>query len=363
MIEKQIEKFNPDWVSSPGDTILDLLEERDWSQAEFATRSGYTRKHVNQLVNGSVAISDDAALRLERVLGSTAIFWLSREARYREALARQQELTELRSQSNWLQELPLRHMLKYRWVQKFSDKGQQVAECLRFFEVASIDAWREQYEKPLAAFKSSDTHKKKFGPVAAWLKTCERQAANIECQPFDTKGFRRVLKEIRSLTSTTDPEVFVPQLVELCAGVGVAVVLVPAPTGCPVTGATRWLSPNKALLMLSLRHKSNDHLWFAFFHEAGHLLLHGKKLLFIESKDRIDDEMEREADRFAQDQLISPNAAKSLELLGNNGLAIVEFANEIGIAPGIVVGRLQKHYGLPWNSRLNTLKKRYQWKE
>ncbi|MFN8491179.1 MAG: hypothetical protein U0350_26520 [Caldilineaceae bacterium] len=29
-----------------------------------------------------------------------------------------------------------------------------------------------------------------------------------------------------------------------------------------VCGATRWLTPNKALLQLSLRYKTNDHLWF-----------------------------------------------------------------------------------------------------
>ena len=71
-------RFEPKWVSPPGDTILDLLEERGWSQAEFAQRTGYTSKHVSLLINGKASIAEDAAFRLEKVLGGTANFWLMR---------------------------------------------------------------------------------------------------------------------------------------------------------------------------------------------------------------------------------------------------------------------------------------------
>ncbi len=80
--------FSPDWVSPPGETIADLLEERNWPQAELAQRLGYTPKHLNQLIKGEVPLSEDAAMRLECVLGSSAGFWLAREARYRGRLAR-----------------------------------------------------------------------------------------------------------------------------------------------------------------------------------------------------------------------------------------------------------------------------------
>ncbi|WP_124946647.1 helix-turn-helix transcriptional regulator, partial [Sulfurirhabdus autotrophica] len=63
--------FAPDWVSPPGDTVLDIIEERDWTQAELAQRLGYTTKHVNQLIKGKVPLTEDAAIRLERVVGST----------------------------------------------------------------------------------------------------------------------------------------------------------------------------------------------------------------------------------------------------------------------------------------------------
>ena len=85
---ENIDRFQPKWpLPPPGDTILDILEEKNWTQSEFADCAGYTTKHVSQLVRGKAAITEDTALRLERVLGSSAEFWLSREAKYREAMA------------------------------------------------------------------------------------------------------------------------------------------------------------------------------------------------------------------------------------------------------------------------------------
>ncbi len=351
--------FQPDWISRPGDTIADLLDEKGWSQAEFAQRCGYTTKHASLLINGKASITEDTAIKLERVLGSSARFWLVREAQYRETLARQSEFDALEAQADWLKQLPLTDMLKFDWVKKFSHKGQQVAECLGFFGVSSVDIWQKRYAEPLAAFKASNKFEKDGAAVSAWLRQGERCADDIACRAFDKAHFRQVLSELRALTNQTEPAVFIPQLVAACAKAGVAVVLAPTPKGCPVSGATRWLSPDKALLMLSLRHATNDHLWFAFFHEAGHLLLHGKKMLFLETKD-LDDAHEQQADKFASGLLISPADAKQLPFLGHTYAAVEQFAQEAGIAPAIVVGRMQKEGYLPWNL-LNKCKVCYQW--
>jgi len=363
MIEDAIQ-FEPNWVSSPGDTIMDVLEERGWSQSEFAERTGYTAKHVNLLIRGKASISEDAAFRLEKVLGGTAKFWLSREAGYREALARKEERANLEAQVKWLRELPLAHMRKYSWIAKKRDKASLVSECLAFFGIASVDLWRERYADSLslAAFKSSASYEKKVGAVAAWLRQGERTATELHCGAFDKAKFRNELASLRSLTNESDPEVFVPRLTDACASVGVAVVFAPAPTGCPVTGATKWLTKDKALLMLSLRYKSNDNLWFAFFHEAGHLLLHGKKMMFLETIGGMQGEDEEQADAFARDFLIAPDDAEFLRHLPHTHATVEDFSESIGVAPGIVVGRMQ-HDGILPRNYLNKLKVRYQWEE
>ena len=80
--------FAPDWVSSPGSTVADLIEERGWTQQELARRLGFTTKHVSLLLNCRAPMTENTAVTLALVLGSTVQFWMTREAQYREALAR-----------------------------------------------------------------------------------------------------------------------------------------------------------------------------------------------------------------------------------------------------------------------------------
>lgn len=353
--------FAPSWVSPPGDTIADLLEERGWTGASLAGRLGVTPKHVSELIHGKASISAELAGRLSLVLGSTAEFWLTREAQYRAALERRLTAAALEEQSSWLTELPLDWMMRMGWVEELASIGEQVGACLQWFGVASVDAWRTTYAKPLAAFRASKREEKKPGAVAAWMRRAEIEAAALRCAPFDPAGFKRALVDVRRLTCEGDPERFVPLLQATCAAHGVAVVFVPAPPGCPINGATKWLTPEKALLALSLRYKADDHLWFSFFHEGGHLVLHGKKLLFLEGIDGLDRETEAEADRFARDLLIPPGATERLRALRSEG-EIIAYAHELGVSPGVLVGRMQHETWVPFE-HFNGLKTRYRWNE
>lgn len=135
-----------------------------------------------------------------------------------------------------------------------------------------------------------------------------------------------------------------------------------APKGCPISGAVRWLSPQKALVQLSMRGLANDVFWFTVFHECGHIALHGKKMVFLEHEGMSGEE-EDEANRFAADRLIPAAEWTRFNPMILSQAAIAEFAARLGIAPGIIVGRLQKEDRLGRGDKLNKLKKRYQWKE
>lgn len=98
--------FAPNWVSPPGDTILDLLEERAWTQQQLADRLGYTPKHVNQLIKAKVPLTEDAAIRLQNVLGASVGFWLTREAQYRERVAVLEAAERQVPMVPWLERFP-----------------------------------------------------------------------------------------------------------------------------------------------------------------------------------------------------------------------------------------------------------------
>lgn len=347
------------WISPPGETIADLLDERGWSKSELADRLGCTPKHVSQMLNGKAPIHAEMAAMLSRVLGSTPEFWLQREAQYRAALERIASNDALAGYKDWLRELPVRWMVKEKLVPEHLDKGTMVEETLRFFGVASVPAWREVYGGHGAAFRTSARLGKKHGSVATWLRRAEIEAEKIHCQPWSEGSLKALLPQLRELTLEIDPQLFLPRLVDACAGVGVATVFVPTPPGCPASGATRWLTPDKALVILSLRYKTNDHLWFTFFHEIGHILLHSKKVAFLEGMEGLDSRLEKEADDFSADLLIPPKDAEELPRLKTQA-AVRKFAARIGVHPGIVVGRLQKEGHVAW-SAMNGLKQRYEW--
>jgi len=150
-------------------------------------------------------------------------------------------------------------------------------------------------------------------------------------------------------------------MIEECASAGVAVVLVPELPRQRVCGATRWLSSDRALLQLSLFYKRDDHFWFSFFHEAGHILLHGKREIFVEQSKTIKEKGEEGANQFASDYLIPPN---EYAMFCSNGdfskASIIDFANEIEISPSIVAGRLQHDKFVGFNER-NDLHVRLDW--
>ena len=360
---ESLAEFAPDWISTPGETIADLLAERGWSQADLATRTGFTKKHVHLLLQGKAPISEDTALKLERVFGSSAHFWMNLETQYREQLLRREAITSLAQEVEWLKELPLKDMVTFGWVEKAANKAQQVYVCLRYFGVASVAAWRAQYEQPVAAYRAAEKLTRTPAAVSAWLRQGEREAEKLRCGEFSRERFEAALQEIRGLTVEHDTARFVPALVEKCAQAGVAVVFAPAPKGCPVSGATKWLSANKALIMLSIRGKTDDKLWFTFFHEAGHLLKHGKRLTFLDilGEDGLRPAEEEQANAFARDFLIS---AASYRGFCERGLfteaAIRAFARRENVSPGIVLGRLQFDHHLGWN-QLNKLKVTYRW--
>lgn len=295
-------EYSPDLVSPPGETIRETLEEYGMSQAELADRMGRPKKTVNEIIKGKAAISPDTAIQLERVLGAPARFWLNREQHYRESLARSAERQRLNDSIDWLTDMPVREMVERKWIRAFDDPVKQVEELLSYFAVASPGQWNEIWLNPNVVFRKSLAFSSAPGALAAWLRRGEIEAQRIQCAPYNSNLFRNSLKEIRQLT-TERPDIFEPRMTHLCAQAGVAVVLVPQLSQARLSGATQWVAQDKALIQLSLHYKKSDQFWFSFFHEAGHILLHGKRDVFLdeESSDdsQIDTRKEEEANRFA----------------------------------------------------------------
>jgi len=334
--------FEPDYVDAvpPGDTLKETLDVKGLSQSDLSTRTGLAEKTISQIINGISPISLDTADKLELTLGIPARFWNKRELTYREALARAESTERLKTETTWLRELPLKELIQRKFITASDSKPELVRQALRFFGVSNVAAWRETWVTPCVQFRGQKVQKRHPGKVAAWLRMGEIKAESIECQAYDGKKFREALREIRCYANKPADKWY-PAMLRLCAEAGVAVVFVKQIPGASINGATKWLNKDKALIMLSLKHKTDDHVWFTFFHEAVHVLKHGKKLMFIDDDQTSNDTLEEEADRIAGDILIPPSCASELPRLRGR-VEIKAFARSAGVSPGIVVGRLQR---------------------
>lgn len=343
MTEIHRHPFQPDYLIPPGETLRDRLAEMNLSQAELAMRAGLSTKHVNQIIQGFAPITMETAIALDRITGIPASVWNRREADYRERLVRSQPRTLPDEDEAWLASLPVRELQKRGRLPDERTRSRLFDAALSFFGVADREAWNRVWRGPVASFRRSQAYASQSGAVVSWLRIAQIEAQSIKAEPYSAPEFRRVLREIRSLTAHGDAN----RIVEMCAAVGVVVVFVPEVAGCRISGAAWWTSPSRAVIALSDRYKKDDHFWFTFFHEAAHILLHSKKETFVDSG-ADDDLLEEEANRFAADLLIpAANTARLAGLTTDRDVEI--FARDIGIAPGIVVGRLQ-HDGLwPWN--------------
>jgi len=359
MVEKIINKYEPDYVSPPGETLSDILDSINMSQASLSERTGRPRKTINEIIKGKTRITPETALQLEKVLGIPASFWNNREKQYREFLAKEKEKRKIVKQLMWLSKFPVKEMIKFNWIKKTANKSLQVIEILKFFGIAKPKQWERIWYKPSAIYRKSKAFESNPFALSAWLRQGEIEAQKIDCKDYNSDTFETILHGIRALTNK-HPDTFIPKMMEMCAKAGVAVVFVPEIKGARVSGATRWLYPYKALIQLSLRYKWNDHLWFTFFHEAGHIMLHGKRELFIEGIGD-HDPSEKVADRFSANLLIDNKLYNQFVKRDDfSRQSIITFANQTGIAPGIIVGRLQ-HDKIIGYSYFNDLKVKYIW--
>jgi HTH-type transcriptional regulator/antitoxin HigA len=335
MTKTENHPFRPDYASPPGDTLRDRLAELNISQADLAARAGFSNKHVNQITQGLAPITIETAIILERITGTPASFWSRREADYRECLLRAKRKHVTEEDELWLKSLPIKELQNRRLLPTVKDLGELLDAVLSFFGVADRDAYQRIWRGPVASFRRSQAFRSQPGSVVSWLRIAQLEAQSVKVETFSAPQFRKALHDIRSLTAHGDPNL----MREICGNAGAVVIFVPEIKGCRISGAAWWASPVRPVIALSDRYKKDDHFWFTFFHEAAHLLLHSKKETFVDDGSD-DDVLEEEANKFARNFLIPPDRADDLYRLHTDS-HVQAFADDIGIAPGIVVGRMQ----------------------
>lgn len=335
----------------PGATIREQLDTRGMLQKEFATRMGMSEKHISNLINGKAELTHDVALRLESVLGVPARFWNNLEAIYREKIERATAENTLESDMETAKKMPYSEMAKKGWVEATKDINQKIINLRSFFEVARLDLV-DNLRIPGIAYRKMGSNDHSDYILAAWAQKARIEARKIDCAPLNHSKLESIIPEIRKMT-TERPSEFSERLVSRFAECGIALVFLPHIGGSYLHGAT-FNDGNKIVMGLTVRGKDADRFWFSIMHEVHHVITG-----HINSSGETTTEQEKDADIFAKNTLIPPDQYEALLLKPMNKTMIINFAKDIGIDPGIIVGRLQKDNIIPFN-RYNDLKKQYQ---
>jgi HTH-type transcriptional regulator/antitoxin HigA len=347
----------------PGEIVSEYIEFHGWTQRDLARRTGLTPKTISEILNGKAPVMPTTALALEKVLRRPAHFWLNLQRQYDEAEARSRELRKSAEWTDWARKFPLKEMKRLRF--SLPEARSDVDALLTFLGVSSPESWNAVWGAANVAYRQTRKFEQSAEAISAWVRETELTAEKMETAPFDEARLRASIGELRHLTRERAETILEP-VQSICAASGVAVVLVPELPHCGISGSAQWLSDKKALIGLTLRYKTDDQLWFTFFHELAHILLHRKKRAFIvdnaadDLSDRVvDPEMqgyEADANQFAADTLIPPPAlSEFLRARTFTSESIYDFADKIGVGPGILVGRLQ-HDGVLKNHQGNAFK-------
>ena len=338
--------FKPDYAVHPGKTLKDTIEAHGMTQSELSKRTGISEKHISHIIKGMVSLTPETALKLEKVFGVSSDFWNNYQKMYDDTMARikaekmiQEDIKILSKFSNTYSELKHHCNLKDTLI-----KRERVTELTAYYGVSSLSHIEPTYH---SYFRKSNK-KPDYYSLAAWMRIGERKLKNSELVDFSRNKLMEYLPVFRHLTKEKSSN-FISELERMCAEAGLLFVYFPYFKKSNLNGVARWIG-NKPIIQLSNLNKYQDIFWFSFFHELGHILKHGIKNAFLEFVDKNNgDELEHEADQFAQEQLI-PSKLYEVFVSNNNFSeeAITYFANELEIDKGIVAGRLAWEKYLEW---------------
>jgi len=337
-------QYSPDIVFHPAKTLNEKLMEMGMSKKEFALRTGKPEKTIIAVLKEESSLTPEMAILFENVTQIPAQFWINKQARYNEYIARKKHEEAITEASEWALQFPYAEMAKLNWVVSTRNAVEKTINLMNYFGIASHQAWEKLYVETELKAAAYTSLKQSHQPhaISAWLRQGELQAKNIDAPVFDSKKLKSNIPAMRKLM-VEQPVDFFKQLQALCLQAGVVLLFTPKLPKVPLSGSTRWLN-NTPLIQLTARYKKNDSFWFTFFHELGHIILHGKKYISLENVDfaAADPVKEEEAHQFAISQSFTKEQEQ--EVLQKRTITeqdIINYAKKLDTHPAMIIGRLQ----------------------
>jgi len=210
----------------PGMTIKEVLEDHHMTQKELAARLGLSEKHISKLINGEVPLTQDVAIRLERVLDIEASFWNGLEAAYREAILKVEYENSIDEEINFAKPFGYAKLARLGIVPETKKAAEQVNNLQKFFEVASLKHVADEMIMPLVYENIKDMEPDKKSAIYTLVQITKGRARFVEVNPYNAELLETFIPKIKDLSS--EPLIGVKEpLKDMLAACGVIIVYLP----------------------------------------------------------------------------------------------------------------------------------------
>jgi len=335
-----------------GQILSAEIEERGWTQADFAAVLGRPTQFVSEIITGKKEITRESAAQIAAALSHTPGYWLKLQDDYllheqAKDSATQRELRNVRRRARLNELAPVSVLLKRGIIQGRTIDDQE-AELLELYELKDID---DEPGFALAA-RRSDPSETLSALQLAWVACVRRTArARKPPVPYSPDGLARLAAELPRILTT--PGRF-RDLPDLLAQVGVRLVYVEALPGAKIDGCAFFLDDGTPVIGLSGRGKRMDKILFTLLHEIAHLVFGHVKPdeIIVEEVEQhaSDSDIEEAANHRAGSWILPQPLPPARERI--NQAWVTRIAGERGLAPIVVIGQLQNAKRLDWRSTL-----------
>lgn len=346
--------LRPAVVFPPGETLRDELEERGWTQAEFAEILGRPQSRINEILNGKRAITPDLARDLSAAFGTSPEFWLNLEAQYQLYRLREKPEGGISQRAALYNKVPVKEMVKRGWIEPSSNVDVLEADICRFLGIDHID---DEPELPDWAARKSNAYVSDATPAEkAWLFRAKQLSQAVYATSYDPKLFDSMVAQLRLLLHAAQEVRHVPRVL---SDHGVRLVVCQHLPKTRIDGACFWVS-HQPTIALSLRFDRLDHFWFVLMHELGHVRDRGTSIdrdLQATDSEEVST-AESLANEFAAATLIpQPKLDDFVARVRPifSAAKVEGFAHKVGVHPAIVVGQLQHRKEIEYRALRNTL--------
>lgn len=330
----------PAEVFPPGEYVRDELDERGWTQSEFADILGVSESSVSDLVAGKRALTPEMAKALEAALGPSAEFWLNLDAYYR-LHTTPEAPPSINQKARLYERYPVREMVRRGWVESSENPEVLESRVLDFFDVSEINEkprFRHAARKGMSGSLDDDLTSVQM----AWLFRVKQVAEAMHIPRYSDDKLSKAFETLEMMMGDPEELRHVPVILEEA---GIRLVVVEPFPGSKIDGVCFWLDHWRPVIGLSLRLDRIDNLWFVLRHELEHVLRRDAALdSDMESEPDDLPEQEREANRAAANFCVPREELEDFVLRVGPYFSerrILGFSHRLERHPGIVVGQLQ----------------------